>query len=68
MNPLFLPCQFPKLVRTDVDERLEVPVVSTSTEKQLVVVAKVMLEVGCVGLQQDPYWSSTTTSSFPVYC
>lgn len=68
MNPLFLSCQFSKLVRTDVDEWLEVPVVSTSIEKQLIVIVKVMLEVWCVGLQQDAHWSSTMTSSFPVYC
>lgn len=45
MNPLFLSCQFSKLVRTDVDERLEVPVVSTSIEEQLIVILKVMLEL-----------------------
>lgn len=45
MNPLFLSCQFSKLVRTDVNERLEVPVVSTSIEEQLIVILKVMLEV-----------------------
>lgn len=68
MNPLFLSCQFSKFVRTDVDERLEVPMVSTSIEKQSIVIVKVMSEVWCVGLQQDAYWSSTMTSSFSVYC
>lgn len=68
MNPLFLSCQFSKLVRADVDEWLEVPVVSTSIKKQSIVTVKVMLEVWCVGLQRHMYWSSTMTSSFPVYC
>lgn len=40
MNPFFLSCQFPKLVRANVDERLQMPMVSTSVEGELTVINK----------------------------
>lgn len=37
MNPFFLSSQFPELVRTDVDEGREMPVVCTGMKEEAIV-------------------------------
>lgn len=34
VNPLFLSCQLLELVRTDIDERSQVPMICTSMEEE----------------------------------
>lgn len=40
MNPFFLSCQFPELVRTNVDEGHQMPMVCTSIKEEFIIIDK----------------------------